>query len=121
MAAFGLPEGSDKEKAAKNRAIQDATKEAIQVPFRVMERSLECMEVCKAMAEFGNPASVSDAGVGAIAARSAVMGAYLNVKINSADVEDKKWMADVLTRGKEIEDKAIALEHEILELVNSKL
>ncbi|UCC30616.1 MAG: glutamate formimidoyltransferase [Phycisphaerales bacterium] len=121
VAAWGLPDTSDEEKAAKNRAIQDATKEAIEIPFRVMETSFRCMEVCKAMADFGNPASVSDAGVGAIAARSAVMGAYLNVKINASEVEDKKWMADILTRGQEIQEKAIALEHEILETVNSRL
>ncbi len=121
MAAFGLPGTTDDEKAAKNRAIQDATKEAIEVPLRVMQRSLECMEVCQAMAEFGNPASVSDAGVGALAARSAVMGAFLNVKINSADVEDKAWMNDILAKGKEIEEKAISLEKEILEIVESKL
>ena len=121
MAAFGLPETSAAEKAAKNQAIQDATKEAIEVPFRVMETSLACMEVCRAMAEMGNPASVSDAGVGALAARSAVMGAYLNVKINSADVEDKAWIKDILARGQEIQDKAVALEREILENVNGKL
>ena len=73
------------------------------------------------MAEIGNPASVSDAGVGALAARSAVIGAYLNVKINSGDVEDKAWINDVLARGQQIQDKAIALEHEILETVNGKL
>jgi len=121
VAAWGLPDGSEDEKAAKNKAIQAATKEAIEIPFRVMETSLRCMEVCKAMAEIGNPASVSDAGVGALAARSGVMGAYLNVKINSGDVEDKKWMADVLARGEEIQEKAIALETEIMELVESKL
>ena len=64
MAAFGLPNSSDEEKAAKNAAIQAATKEAIEVPFQVMQTSLECMDVCQAMAEIGNPASVSDAGVG---------------------------------------------------------
>ncbi len=121
VAAWGLPDGTDDEKAAKNKAIQDATKEAIEIPFRVMDTSLRCMEVCKAMAEFGNPASVSDAGVGALAARSGVMGAYLNVKINSGDVEDKKWMSDILARGQAIQDQAIALEQEIMETVNSKL
>ena len=121
MAAFGLPQTSDAEKAAKNEAIQAATKEAIEVPFRVMEVSLACMEVCKAMAEIGNPASVSDAGVGALAARSGVIGAFLNVKINSGDVEDKAWMKDILTRGQQIQDKAIALEKEILEIVSGKL
>ena len=121
VAAWGLPQSSDEEKAAKNQAIQYATKEAIEVPFRVMQTSLACMEVCKAMAQIGNPTSVSDAGVGALAARSAVMGAYLNVKINSSDVEDKKWMKDILTRGQEIQENAIALEREILETVNGKL
>jgi len=121
VAAWGLPDTSDEEKAAKNQAIQNATKEAIEIPFRVMQTSFRCMEVCKAMAEIGNPASVSDAGVGAIAARSAVIGAYLNVKINSGDVEDKKWMNDILTRGQKIQEKAIALEYEILETVNGKI
>ena len=110
MAAFGLPDSTAEEKTAKSAAIQAATKEAIEVPFRVMEVALQSMEVAKAMAEIGNPASASDAGVAALAARSAVMGAYLNVKINSADVEDKSWMADILARGKEIQDQAIAQE-----------
>ena len=120
-AAWGLPDTTEAEKAAKNHAIQDATKEAIEVPFRAMETSLACMEVCKAMAEIGNPASVSDAGVGALAARSAVMGAYLNVKINAGDVEDKARITDLLARGQDIQNQAIALEHEILETVNQKL
>ncbi|MCP4594533.1 MAG: glutamate formimidoyltransferase [bacterium] len=121
MTAFRLPDGTEAEKTAKNQAIQDATKEAIEVPFRVMQRSLDCMEVCKVMAEQGNPASVSDAGVGALAARSAVMGAFLNVRINAGDVEDKAWMKDVLSRGQQIQEQAIALEREILESVNRKL
>ena len=121
MAAFGLPATTDAEKAARNAAIQAATKEAIEVPFRVMQKSLECMEVCQAMAQIGNPASVSDAGVGALAARSAVMGAFLNVKINSADVEDKAWMEDILRRGQEIQDRACALEKEILQVVSKKI
>ena len=121
VAAWGLPDTTAEEKAAKNQAIQAATKEAIEMPFRVMEVSLACMEVCQAMARIGNPASVSDAGVGALAARAAVMGAFLNVKINSGDVEDKKWMEDILARGKNIQEKAIALEREILEIVESKL
>ncbi|MGD2111008.1 MAG: glutamate formimidoyltransferase [Phycisphaerae bacterium] len=121
VAAWGLPDGTDDEKAAKNKAIQDATKEAIEIPFRVMETSLACMEVCKAMAEIGNPASVSDAGVGALAARSGVIGAFLNVKINSGDVEDKTWMTDILSRGEQIQTQAIALEREIMEIVNTKL
>ena len=121
MAAFGLPATTDEEKAAQNAAIQAATKEAIEVPFRVMEVSLESMQVAKAMAETGNPASVSDAGVAALAARSAVMGAFLNVKINSSDVEDKAWMTDILSRAEQIQTQAIALEQEILAIVEQKL
>ncbi len=121
MAAFGLPKGTDEEKKARKQAITDATKHAIEIPFRVMQKSLESMEVIKAMAEIGNPNSVSDAGVGAICARSAVMGAYLNVKINTAGLDDKKYVDDVIAKGKEIQEKAIALEKEILAIVESKL
>jgi len=121
MAAFGLPKGTEAEMAQRKQAIQDATKEAIEIPFTVMQRAFESMEVIKAMAEIGNPASVSDAGVGALCARLAVMGAYLNVKINSGDVEDKKWVEDILARGREIQDKAITLEKEVLDIVNSKI
>ncbi len=121
MAAFGLPRGTDAEKAERDRAIQQATKEAIEVPFRVMQVAFESMEVMKAMAEFGNPNSVSDAGVGALCARLAVMGAYLNVKINSGDVQDKEWIDEILTQGRDIQDKAIVLEKEILDTVSSKM
>ena len=121
MAAFGLPKGTDAEKAERDRAIQDATKQAILIPFRVMEKAYESMEVIKAMAAIGNPNSVSDAGVGALCARTAVMGAYLNVKINSGDVKDKKWVEDILAGGKDIQKKVIALEREILETVDGKM
>lgn len=121
MDAFGLPKGTDEEKAARKQAIQDATKYAIEIPFRVMKRSFDAFEVIKAMAEIGNPNSVSDAGVGALCARSAVMGAYLNVKINAADYEDKAYVEDILAQGKAIEEKAIALEAEILKVVNEKI
>ena len=75
----------------------------------------------KAMAEIGNPNSVSDAGVGALAARSAVRGAYLNVRINASGVQDKQWVEDILARGKAIEEKAVALEETILQIVREKL
>ena len=121
MDAFGLPKGNDAEKVARKQGIQEATKYAIEVPFKVMKLSYESMEVAKAMAEFGNPNSVSDAGVGALAARSAVMGAYLNVKINSGDLEDKAYVLDILKSGAEIEKQAQDLEAEILKIVESKL
>jgi glutamate formiminotransferase/formiminotetrahydrofolate cyclodeaminase len=121
MSAFGLPKGNDEEKAARTKAIQDATKYATEIPFRVMEACFNSMEVMKAMAEIGNPNSVSDAGVGALAARSGVMGAYLNVKINAAGLTDKSFAADIVARGKAIQEKAIALEAEILKVVNEKI
>ena len=121
MAAFGLPRGSEREKAERDQAIQEATKHAIEIPFQAMKKAYESMEVIKAMAEIGNPNSVSDAGVGALAARSAVMGAFLNVKINSASLEDKAYIEEVLSKGKEIEEKAIAMEKEILHIVNAKI
>ncbi len=121
MDAFGLPKGNDAEKAARHQAIQDASKYAIEIPFKIMQKSYESMEVIKAMAEIGNPNSVSDAGVGALCARTAVMGAYLNVKINAADVEDKAFVEEKLKQGAEIEAKTIALETEILKVVNEKM
>jgi len=121
MDAFGLPKGNDEEKAARSAAIQEATKYAIEIPFRVMKRSFAAMEILKAMAETGNPNSVSDAGVGALAVRSAVMGAYLNVKINASGLDDKAFVDAVLKEGAEIEQKACELEKQILETVNKKI
>ncbi len=121
VAAWGLPSGSEEEKANKQAAIQSATKEAIKVPYRVMEVALESMGVAKAMAETGMKASASDAGVAALAARSAVMGAHLNVKINAGDGEDGGWLDDLLTKANQIEEEAKTLEQTILEIVGTKL
>ena len=121
MDAFGLPKGNDHEKAARTAAIQEATKYAIEIPFRVMKKSFAAMEILKSMAETGNPNSVSDAGVGALAVRSAVMGAFLNVKINASGLNDKAFVETVLAEGAEIELKAQALENEILTIVNHKI
>ncbi|MEA5110493.1 hypothetical protein SDC9_15418 [bioreactor metagenome] len=121
MDAFGLPKGSEHEKAARTEAIQEATRYAIEIPFRVMKKSFETMEILKAMAETGNPNSVSDAGVGALAARSAVMGAFLNVKINAAGLNDKAFVASVIAEGAEIERNARLMEEHILEIVNQKI
>lgn len=121
MDAFKLPKGSDSEKKARKQAIEDASKYAIEVPFKVMETSLKSMEVIKAMAEIGNPNSVSDAGVGALCARTAVMGAFLNVKINASGLDDKAYVENILAKGKAVEDKAQALETEILAITNKKI
>lgn len=121
MNAFGLPKATEDEKKARTKAIQDATKLAIEIPFRVMELSLDSMEVIKAMAEKGNPNSVTDAGVGAMCARTAVMGAFLNVRINASGYEDKKFVDQILEKGRDLESKAVAKEKEILEIVSSKI
>lgn len=119
--AVRLPKGSPAEQKARKEAIQAATKNAIAVPFSVMELAMNSFEIIKGMAEIGNPNSVSDAGVGALCARVAVHGAYLNVKINSGDLEDKDYVQKVIADGKAMIDKADALEKEILEIVNGKI
>lgn len=121
MDAFGLPKGTDEEKAARSKAIQEATKYATEVPFRTMQRACSAFEVIKAMAENGNPNSVTDAGVGALCARSAVLGAFLNVKINAGSLKDKVYAEEILQQGAEIERNAIQMEAEIMEIVNRKI
>ncbi|MBK9530313.1 MAG: glutamate formimidoyltransferase [Chitinophagaceae bacterium] len=121
MQAFALPKASPEEKAARTQAIQEATKYAIEIPFKVMETAYASMEVIKAMVIEGNPNSVTDAGVGALCARSAVIGAFMNVRINATGYNDKAYTADIIARGADIESKTMALEAEILGLVNGKI
>jgi glutamate formiminotransferase/formiminotetrahydrofolate cyclodeaminase len=121
MQAFALPEATPEEKTIRSRAIQNATKFAIEIPFKVMETAYASMEVIKAMAATGNPNSVSDAGVGALCARSAVMGAFMNVRINAAGLNDKTFTTDIIAEGAAVQIKTIALETEILGLVNEKI
>jgi glutamate formiminotransferase/formiminotetrahydrofolate cyclodeaminase len=121
MDAFGLPKGIPEEKTARTAAIQEATKYAIQVPFKTMQKAFETMEIIKAMVEAGNPNSITDAGVGALCARSAVMGAFLNVKVNASGLKDKNFVEDILKKGSEIEEGAKNLEAELLAMVNSKI
>ncbi len=121
MDAFRMPKSTQEEKAVRLQAIEDATKGAILTPLAVMRVSYQSMEVMKAMAEIGLQASISDAGVGALSARSAVMGAFLNVKINTAELKDKDFLDKVMSEAKDIEQKTIALEKEILAIVESKL
>ncbi len=121
MIAFGLPKTTDEEKIIRKKAIQEATKFAIEIPFKVMQYSYESLNIIKAMAEIGNPNSVSDAGVGALCARSAVMGAFMNVRINASGYDDKKFVEEIIEKGKQIENKTIDLETEILKIVNQKI
>ncbi len=121
MACFGMPKGTDEEKAARKAAIRDATRAATQVPFRVMEETLASMDVIRAMAEIGQETSASDAGVGALCARSAVMGAWLNVRINASQLAGDPVAQDLLRRGAELVTRAQAMEAEILALVERNL
>jgi len=121
MSAFGLPKSSAEEKKARDREIQSATKYATEVPFKVMQLCYESMEIIEAMVKTGNPNSVTDAGVGALCARSAVMGAYMNVRINAKGLADRKFASAIVRKGKNIVEKAKKKEAGILRAVNNKI
>jgi len=121
MQAFGLPKDSEADHTARHQAIQEATKGAIEVPLRIMQRSLDCFEVIRAMAESGLPAGLSDVGVAALAARAGVMGAFLNVKINVKDLDDHAWIDEKLAEGQRLQDAAIAAEKAVFEIVGDKI
>ncbi len=119
--AIRLPKSGEAEKQARAEAIEQATRYAIEVPFKVMELSSEVFEVAKAMAEIGNPNSVSDAGVGALCARAAVHGALLNVKINAAGLKDQKYAKQVISSGEKLGRAADKMEKEVLKIVKDKI
>ncbi|HXB35608.1 MAG TPA: glutamate formimidoyltransferase [Puia sp.] len=121
MAAFALPKSNEAEKQLRHAAIQQATRTAIEVPYLVMESAFASLEVIEAMAAEGNPNSVSDAGVGALCARAAVLGAFLNVRINAAGYDDKSYVAQVLEKGAVIEAETVRKEEAILQLVKDKI
>ena len=121
MSAFSLPKGTDEEKAARSAAIQEATLYATQVPLKTMKASFRAFDICKAMAEEGNPASVSDAGVGALAARAAVLGACLNVKINASSLKDLEQADALVAEANELARQACECEQTILQIVEGKL
>ena len=121
MTAFSLPKKTEEEKKLRESAIQEATKNATLVPLKVMETAYSGFELISEMVEKGNPNSISDAGVGAIAIRSCIRGAFLNVKINAAGLNDKDFANNVIGRGEEIESKTIAAEEEILKKIDAKI
>ena len=121
MAVFGMPKGTDAEKAARAEAMEKATLYATEVPLKTMKASYRVFEVAGEMAEKGNPNSVSDAGVGALAARAAVQGAFLNVKINAAGLKDREKAEALVSEAAKIAEAADAEERRILEIVNSKI
>jgi glutamate formiminotransferase/formiminotetrahydrofolate cyclodeaminase len=121
MESFSLPKGSDEEKKLRTEAIQDATKYAILTPLKVMKHAYKSMELMKEMVEKGNPNSVTDAAVGALCARTAVIGAFMNVRINAPGLNDKEFIQKVIAEGQQIQDNAIKLEQEIITITNEKI
>jgi glutamate formiminotransferase/formiminotetrahydrofolate cyclodeaminase len=120
LATLAMPKGSAAEKAARALAVEQANREAIEAPMRVMRAASEAFELLRAMAEHGLPASASDAGVGALCARAAVRGAWLNVRTNAASLRDKAAVAGLLEEGARLEREAATRELEILRIVESK-
>ncbi|MDE6010891.1 MAG: glutamate formimidoyltransferase [Muribaculaceae bacterium] len=121
MDVFAMPKSNDAEKAARAAALEAATLYATQVPLRTMEAASEVFPLVKAMAEFGNPNSVTDAGVGALAARAAVRGAFLNVKINASGLKDRAAADALIARGAELASIAAKEEETVLTIVESKI
>jgi glutamate formiminotransferase/formiminotetrahydrofolate cyclodeaminase len=119
--AFSLPKKSEEEKKLRDMAIQQATKNATLVPLKVMETAFSGFELITEMIEKGNPNSLSDAGVGALALRSCIKGAFLNVKINASGLNDKVFVTGVIAKGEEIESKAITEEEAILKFINANI
>ena len=121
MACFGMPKGTEEEKAARAAAIEEATLYAASVPLKTMEASLKALPLALEMARKGNPASASDAGVAALAARAACRGAELNVRINASGLKDKAPAAPLIARAAAILKEAEALESEVLTAVNGHI
>ena len=121
MNAYALPKDNNNQIALRNKEIQNATKNAINVPFEIMKTSFKSIEVIMMMAEEGNPNSISDAGVAMYCARAAIMGAFLNVKINCKDLDDKKYVKKILSSCKKLIDQTDVLEKNVIDIVNKKL
>ena len=121
MAVFAMPKTTEEEKAARREALEEATRYATEVPLRTMQCALRVFPLVRAMAEEGNPNSVSDAGVGALAARSAVLGARLNVRINAAGLKDRTTADRLTAEADRIAEEACRIEQEILHLVEQKI
>ena len=121
MDVFAMPKSTDEEKAARSEALQAATLYATQVPLRTMKAASKVFDIVEAMAAEGNPNSVSDAGVGALAARSAVLGACLNVKINAAGLKDRAAADALVAEAEALAAEARRREKEVLALVESKI
>ena len=121
MAVFSMPKSTDEERATRSAALQEATLYATEVPLRTMKAAAKVFPVVRAMASEGNPNSVSDAGVGALAARSAVLGACLNVKINAAGLKDRAKADALVAEAEALAAEAVEAEAEVLRIVEEKI
>ena len=121
MDVFAMPKGTPEEKAARAAALEEATLNAAKVPLRTMEASLRALPLAKEMAEKGNPASASDAGVAALAAVASIRGADLNVRINAAGLKDRKTAEDLASKASAIIKEAIDIQNDILDSVNHNI
>jgi glutamate formiminotransferase/formiminotetrahydrofolate cyclodeaminase len=118
---FRMPKNSNEEKEARKLAIEEATKYATEIPFQVMETAYKSMEVMKAMIKDGLPSSLSDAGVGILCARTAVLGAYFNVRINAKDIKDREFADTIVTKAEKVYLNAQEIENEVISYINSKI
>ncbi len=121
MEAFGLPKKTEEDKKLRKKAVQEATMDAILIPMKVMETAFSGFSLIREMVEKGNPNSVTDAGVGALAIRSCIRGAFLNVKINATGLDNRKFAEDIISRGLDIEAKASMEEEAILKMVEVEI
>jgi len=118
---FRMPKSNSEEITARKEAIENATKYATEIPFQVMETACNSMEVMQAMLKEGLQSSLSDAAVGVLCARTAVIGAYFNVRINAKDIKDRSFTEDILARAKKIYDTTITIENEVMDFIDSKM
>lgn len=121
MDAYGLPKSTEDQKITREHAIQAATKHAIEIPMQVAEVAHDALEIAEAMADFGNPNSITDAGVGAMCLRTAVLGAILNARVNTADLNDKAYVVSVLSRCEELVSSVTSREAAVLARVDALL
>ncbi len=119
--SFRMPKNTEDEKMLRASAIEEATKYATQIPFKVMETAYNSMEIAQAMLKDGLQSSLSDAAVGILCAKTAVTGAFFNVKINAKDIKDRTFSEDIVKRGEDIYQKTIKIEQETINLINSKM
>ena len=118
---FRMPKSNAEEIELRKQAIEDATKYATEIPFQVMEAAYNSMEVMQAMIKDGLQSSLSDAGVGILCARTAVVGAYFNVRINAKDIKDRVFAEEILTKAKAIYTKTLAIEKEVMDYIDGKM